>query len=321
MKLTVIVPIYNVEQYLPQCLDSLAAQTAENLQVILVNDGSTDRSGEIAQRYVDRDPGMFHLCHKDNGGLSDARNFAIPFVRSEYLTFLDSDDWVEPEYYEKAIELMDREECDICLADIEYWYKDPEKRFVMKGLSSWKADTIQKKALLSPLFAWNKIYRSELFTEDPMMRFPLRTWYEDIPVTTRLLASAEKIGYLPGAMIHYRQREGSIMASTSDPRLAQIFTVLSSMRDHFETLGIDQKYYDELEYLHAEHLRLYGMFRFIRSDREVEYYEESESVMNSCYPNWKQNHYLKNLSRKNQIFLRWYSCATRWIFDPIIKRK
>ena len=107
-KITVIVPVYNVEKYLPECLDSLAGQTYKNLQVLVVNDGSTDSSPQIIEDYVRRFPDRFAQLNKPNGGLSDARNFAIGKAEGEWIAFLDSDDWADPEYYAKMAEVMVR---------------------------------------------------------------------------------------------------------------------------------------------------------------------------------------------------------------------
>ncbi|HCV54797.1 MAG TPA: glycosyl transferase family 2, partial [Erysipelotrichaceae bacterium] len=177
---SVIVPMYNASRYLSTCLDSLASATfRDHMQVILVNDGSTDETAALAGSYVDRFPDLFQLVEKQNGGLSDARNFGLPYVKGTYLAFLDSDDWIEPDLYERLYQTIENEGADVCVCDLEYWFEDPSKRFVMKGLSQWQADTVQKKALLSPMFAWNKLYRAELFTADNGYRYPLHTWYED----------------------------------------------------------------------------------------------------------------------------------------------
>lgn len=315
MRLSLIVPMYNIEAYLPQCLDSIANQTLKDMEVLLVDDGATDGTSKIAQEYAER-YSNFRYFRKENGGLSDARNYAIPYARGEYLAFLDSDDWVEPTLYEKLVNTIG--DAEVCVTDIEYYYEDAAKRFIMKGLSSWKTDSIQKRALLSPLFAWNKIYRTELFQKGGY-RYPTGTWYEDHPVTTMIFAKANKIAYLEECLIHYRQREGSIMAATKDKRIAQIFDVLEQVRNNFQREGIYEKYRDELEYLHIEHLRLYGMFRFIRSDDWKTYYERSEAVMKQFFPDWRNNCYLSNLSRKNQLFLKTYNRATAWFFHVLIR--
>ncbi len=317
MLLSLIVPMYNVEAYLEQCLDSLAAQTLQDMEVLLVDDGATDGTSAIAQRYADAHEN-FRYFRKENGGLSDARNYAIPYAKGKYIAFLDSDDWIEPDIYEAMVNEIG--DADVCIADLEYCYEDPSRNFVMKGLSDWPAETDNRKALLSPLFAWNKIYKAELFQGENGYRYPVGTWYEDHPVTTMIFAKAEQIAYLPKCGFHYRQREGSIMSAKNDKRLIQIFDVLRLVRENFRKEGFYDAYYSELEYLHIEHLRLYGMFRFIRSDAWDTYYEMSEQVMKDCFPNWKQNPYLVNLGRKNRIFLSCYSRATGWLFHPLIDR-
>lgn len=317
MKVSVIVPMYNVKDYVAECLDSLAAQTLKDMEVLMVDDGCTDETPAIAAVYAAREPEKFRLLHKQNGGLSDARNYAVPYAAGEYISFLDSDDFVEPTLYEKLSACMDAGN-DVAVTDIEYWYQDPSKRFVMKGLSDWPAATIQKKAMLSPMFAWNKMYRASWFQKEGYA-YPVGTWYEDTPVTTRIFAHSRAIGYVPECLMHYRQREGSIMASFADPRIRQIFDIMAMVRDIFEQDGLAEQYHEELEYLHVEHLRLYGMFRFIRSPYWKELYEESERVMSTCYPRWKENPYLSNLNFKNRLFLRFYGSGTAWLFNRAVR--
>lgn len=317
MKLSVIVPMYNVSAYVRECLDSLVAQTLQDMEVIMVDDGCTDDTPSIAQEYANYNMN-FHLIHKKNGGLSDARNYGMKFAKGEYIGFLDSDDFVEPTLYEKMVNIAN-EGNDIVVTDIEYYYKDhPEKCFVMKGLSCFEAEIIQKKALLSPMFAWNKIYRSSLFKQYDLL-YPVGTWYEDIPVTTLLFAKADNIGYLPECLMHYRQREDSIMSSVMSPRIKEIFNVMELVRNTFKKYDLYEEYYDELEYLHIEHLRLYGMFRFIRSPYWSECYKESCRVMKEFFPHWKKNKYIENLSDKNRIFLKWYNRITAWAFHAKIR--
>ena len=317
---SVIVPMYNASRYLSTCLDSLASATfRDHMQVILVNDGSTDETAALAGSYVDRFPDLFQLVEKQNGGLSDARNFGLPYVKGTYLAFLDSDDWIEPDLYERLYQTIENEGADVCVCDLEYWFEDPSKRFVMKGLSQWQADTVQKKALLSPMFAWNKLYRAELFTADNGYRYPLHTWYEDIPVTTLLFAKAERIAYLPECGIHYRQHDDSIMGSVHDKRVKDIFGVLELVRKEFRDAGLYDTYHEELEYLHIEHLCLYGMFRFIRSDWSDECAAKAGDVMKKEFPDWKHNCYIRNLGWKNRMFLACYNEKTAALFNRRIR--
>ncbi len=317
MKLSVIVPMYNVSAYVRECLDSLVCQTLQDMEVIMVDDGCTDDTPSIAQEYANYNMN-FHLIHKKNGGLSDARNYGMKFAKGEYIGFLDSDDFVEPTLYEKMIKVAE-EGNDIVVTDIEYYYAfHPEKCYVMKGLSSWEASTIQKKALLSPMFAWNKIYRASLFKENEL-QYPVGIWYEDIPVTTILFAKANKIGYLEECLMHYRQRDDSIMASVASARIKEIFKVMDLVRTTFQKNDLYESYLDEIEYLHIEHLRLYGMFRFIRSPYWKECYNESKKVMKKYFPHWKRNQYIHNLTKNNRIFLKCYNKFTAWAFHAKIR--
>ena len=316
-EITVIVPVYNVERYLDQCLDSLQCQTYPNLQVLIVNDGSTDRSPQIAWQRVQQRPDRFCLLQKPNGGLSDARNFAIPYATGEWIGFLDSDDYADPDYYEKMAEQMAKG-MDVVVSDIEYFYEDGRQPWRMQGLNPHAFSSVQRQAFLSPMFAWNKLYRASLFTEQGF-RYPTGTWYEDIPVTMPIFALSSHIGYQKEALIHYRQRPGSIMSETASQRLKEIFPVMQQVRDQFHQMGIEQKYAQELEYLHIEHLRLYGMFRFLRSPLSRELYAMSQQVMREHYPHWHRNPYLRQRSWKNRVFLRTLNAATLPLYRRLIR--
>lgn len=317
MEVSVIVPMYNVENYIEECLDSLVSQTLKDMEVIVVNDGSTDNSVSIVEKYVSKYPDLIKLVHKENGGLSDARNFGIPYTKGKYIGFLDSDDFVDKNMYE-FMSLKLEEGHDIVVCDIEYFYENSDNKWILKGLCDWPVKNLSKKALLSPMFAWNKLYRASYFKTENY-RYPLNTWYEDLPVTTLMFAQTRKIGYINEALVHYRQREGSIMSNTKSNRLYEIFNVMKMVRDNFKEKGLYEEYFEEIEYLHIEHLRLYGMFRFIRSNIFKDLYNESDICMKMNFPNWKNNKYIENLSYKNKIFLKFFNLNTSFIFNLFIK--
>ncbi len=314
MKVSCIVPVYNVETYLPQCLECLQNQTLKELEVIIVNDGSTDSCGDIAKKYVANNINWKYI-EKVNGGLSDARNAGLPHVTGEYLAFLDSDDFVDVDYYESMVLAME-DDVDMVVSDIHYFSDDKKVDWIMSGLSDWPTDTISKKGLLSPMFAWNKLVRTSFFL-DCNVRYPLKTWYEDLPVSTVLFAKSKKINHVSN-VVHYRQRSGSIMSETKNRRIFEIFNVLKLVRDKFLELNIMDDFYEEIEYLHIEHCRLYGMFRFIRSDYRKEATEMAISLMQNVFPNWRNNKYIKNLPMKRQLFLKYYCRNTAWLFKWII---
>lgn len=316
MKLSVIVPMYNVSAYVGECLDSLVHQTYTDMEIIVVDDGCTDNSCAIVEEFVKNYTNVT-LLHKKNGGLSDARNYAIPYAKGEYIAFLDSDDFADITLYEKMMSKID-EGHDVVVCDITYYYENKEKNFIMQGLSSWNIENIRKRAMVSPMFAWNKVYKASFFKEKGY-RYPLGLWYEDIPVTLPIFASCNSIGWVHESLINYRQREGSIMSETKTQRLKEIFTIMEMVRTTFKKEGWYDTYQKELEYLHIEHLRLYGMFRFIRSNIWKELYDMSDKCMNEHFPSWKKNGYISYLGFKNKMFLKYYSKQTAALFHLLIK--
>ena len=147
----------------------------------------------------------------------------MQFATGKYIGFLDSDDYVENTMYEYMSLKLD-EGHDIVVCDIEYFYENGSSSWILKGLTDFNIKDISKRALLSPMFAWNKLYRAKYFKEENY-RYPLNTWYEDLPVTTLMFAKTKKIGYISEPLVHYRQREGSIMSNTKSLRLYEIFNV------------------------------------------------------------------------------------------------
>jgi hypothetical protein len=300
--ISIVVPVYNVEKYLKECLDSLVNQTLDSYQIIIVNDGSTDSSLDIINEYKNNYNDLIKVIDQKNGGLSSARNSGIKFAEGKYLAFIDSDDFVEIDMYKKMIDIAEKEICDVVLCDIEfYWGNKEDKNFIMKGLRN-NNEEIKKRALLSPLFAWNKIYKKEYF-DKYKIAFEKGVWYEDLEVTTFLLASATKIGYLNETMVHYRQREDSIMGTTSI-RVKEIYHVLERVYRRFEANDLLNKYYNEIEYLFIEDLLLYGQYRLLKLDDFKQAHKESKVFIKKYFPNYPNNKYLIDLNFKERFFIK-----------------
>ena len=184
-KVSVIVPVYNVEKYLAKCLDSLVIQTLEDIEIIVVNDGTKDNSQLIINQYVKNYPDKVFSYIKKNGGLGDARNYGLQYANAEYIGFVDSDDYVSPHMYEKLYKKAISDNSDLVLCDIEYVWENSQERKYLSGYKQIEGVDHSKSVFLSPLFAWNKLYRKELFSKYNL-RYPKKLWYEDIPVTIPL---------------------------------------------------------------------------------------------------------------------------------------
>lgn len=218
--ITVIVPVYKVEHYLRKCIDSILSQTYPNLEIILVDDGSPDSCGQMCDEYAVRDH-RITVIHKTNGGLSDARNAGLERMHGKYVTFVDSDDYVSPEYIGNLYAALIQNDADIAVCGEAFVGENPDgSTFPMKRPLRDVEGTINmttKEALSCMLHqdifdasAWAKLYRSELFSD---VRFPVGYAYEDIGTTHRLMLKSRKVTYIGEHLYFYLQREGSILHS------------------------------------------------------------------------------------------------------------
>ena len=210
--ISIIVPIYKVEPYLHKCIDSILNQTYKNLQIILVDDGSPDRCGEICDQYAKTDK-RINVIHKENGGLSDARNCGIDVATGKYLSFLDSDDWLHNEYIEKLYELLkssksDISACDFLRTSTEKVHTDYSNQTVYEFSNIEALEQYTDGFYVQMVVAWGKLYKRKLFEG---IRFPVGRIHEDEFTTHRLLYKAKKVVYTTAQLLYYRQREDSIM--------------------------------------------------------------------------------------------------------------
>ncbi|MBR2994465.1 glycosyltransferase [Candidatus Saccharibacteria bacterium] len=199
---SIIVPVYNVGDYVLKCLDSLNDQTYENLEFIIIDDGSTDKSGEICDVFAKKEK-RAKVFHKKNGGLSSARNFGIKKARGEYICLVDSDDWVQAEFVEKLVEAVEKDKADIAVCG--YNKVVPETKVLTGKEATIKLLTQQENM---EIIAWNKIYRRGLFEE---ISYPEGVNHEDNLTTYKLLSRASKVAYEAESLYEYVERVGSIM--------------------------------------------------------------------------------------------------------------
>lgn len=210
--LGIVVPVYDVADYLPACLDSILAQSHDQLDVVVVDDGSPDASGEIAERYAARDPRV-RVVHIDNRGLGAARNEGLRHVRGDYLGFADSDDVVPPAAYASLVGTLERSGSDLATGSIARWEASAdngelvEPPWMRRLHNPARVDLslLDHPELLGDVFAWNKVYRRS-FWDDAELTWPEGIRYEDQPTTTRAFLSADGVDVLPDIVYHWRIR-------------------------------------------------------------------------------------------------------------------
>ena len=218
--LSVIVPIYKVEDYLPKCVESIRNQTHSNLEIILVDDGSPDGCGAICDEFAKKDS-RIRVIHKENGGLSDARNTGIDVATGDYLAFVDSDDWLEPDAFEAMLALAEKYDAKMVCAG--RYNEDGATGAQSRGLCPEKEEFVPGKELVRRIFrwdhldsaAWDKLYARELFRE---IRYPVGRVVEDVPTTYHLVLLAGGAAMLPKPVYHYVCREQSITNAPVSPK-------------------------------------------------------------------------------------------------------
>lgn len=210
---SIIVPIYKVEPYLQRCLDSIVNQTYTNLEIILVDDGSPDGCPQICDEYATRDKRIV-VIHKENGGLSSARNAGLDVCKGEYISFVDSDDWVEKNYIESLLYIAIKENADITIGEN---FISRNKNISINKSYNTKV-YISKDAIFHLLknnhiaftVSWGKLYKRELFSS---LRFPIGKYHEDEFTTYILFYNSKKIAYTSEILYYYDQRAGSIVST------------------------------------------------------------------------------------------------------------
>lgn len=207
--ISIIVPVYNVEKYVKKCIESIIEQTYKNLEIILIDDGSTDESGKICDEFNNKDK-RIKVIHKQNGGLSDARNVGIDNANGEYVSFIDSDDYVNDDYIELLFDTVKQYDADMSIASHRVIY---EKNIIDR--STGENFCTEPKEILEMLLydngidtsAWGKLYKKSLFNE---IRFPKGRLFEDSATTYKLIDKSKKIAVCSKPIYNYVIRNNSI---------------------------------------------------------------------------------------------------------------
>lgn len=232
--ISIIIPVYKVEKYLEKCIQSVINQTYENLQIILVDDGSPDNCGKICDEYAKKDH-RIEVIHKSNGGLSDARNKGLEMAKGEYIGFVDSDDYIEADMYEVLYNLLKQYNADVSICN---FYTVSQGKISIKnadnGINEYNRIEILKEILLDKniqSYAWNKLYKKELFDE---IKYPIGKKYEDIGTTFYLLEKCNKIVVTGKSEYYYINRQDSIVNNVTESTITDYIELIMQRYDYIE---------------------------------------------------------------------------------------
>lgn len=220
-KISVVIPVYNVEKYLSECLDSVVNQTYKNLQIILVDDGSTDFSGKICDVYAEKD-NRITVVHQKNAGAGAAKNTGLELIDGDYFSIIDSDDYIELDMYEKMVNSLEKYNADIvqCLFRNVFVNDSFDRKYKIKG--NYPKVLTSKSFLKEYLYDWkyaifaNKVFKSSLLKE---IRFPVGRKIDDEFFTYKLVCNAKKVVNIDNILYNYRMRKTSVMNENDTDRL------------------------------------------------------------------------------------------------------
>lgn len=267
--ISVVLPIYNVEKYLERCVKSVCAQTYQNIEILLIDDGSTDNSRIMCDKYLNEDK-RIRVFHKKNGGLSDARNYGIEHARGEFITFIDSDDYVDDDYVEYLYKIIKKYDTNMSICQHKVCYDNgSEKDYGKYGdISLNNKECIQKMMFHDVIdtSAWAKLYRINLFCE---VRYPIGKLFEDIATTYALMLQCEKIAVGLESKYNYVLRSDSIVFGSFNEKKLDLLEMTDQMAEKV------LKIYPDLEDA-VMRRRVYARFSTLNQMLNVEGYDKQK---------------------------------------------
>ena len=300
-KVSVIVAAYNVEQYIKKCIDSILAQTLEDIEILIIDDGSSDKTAQIVKSFSDS---RLRYLYKENGGLSDARNYGMNFAKGEYIAFVDGDDWIEPEMYRLMFESALQNDSDVVeCAYFKDWTNKTKNHPVEE-----RQNCVVK---FTPYNACNKLYKASLLRESGLL-FYKGIWYEDYNFNLKFSYFVKKTSFVQVPLYHYIQRSGSITHSFSD-KILDGFTV---RQDVFDFLSSKPDYdFNDVEWYFAKSVCIGSIKKLCKYDAQnkTNWATKNYETLLYMFPDWKKSSCLKKVSLVN-LYLR---CINRFTFTII----
>ncbi len=288
IKVSVIVPVYNTEKYLEECLTSLVEQNFDSFEVIVINDGSTDGCQKIIDQFQKDYPQLIRAYSFPNRGISVSRNYGISVAKGKYLTFIDSDDYVHINFLSDMYNRIEEAKADMVVCD---YYTVKDGNIAMFKLDDFEDGSIKTNPQLllkvnsSPC---NKLFKKTLFKKFQFEKIK----YEDLLLVTKLVCSSKKIVKLNKHLNFFRVRENS-ETTVVDDRVFDVLKILQNLNSYFEEIGIYEKYYDEIEYFNIYRVAMYVIQERYQKSRKIrkKFIREAFMFLKNNFPNWRKNKY------------------------------
>ncbi|MFZ7121852.1 MAG: glycosyltransferase family 2 protein [Eubacteriaceae bacterium] len=295
--ISVIVPVYNVEEYLEKCLNSISIQTYTNFEAILVNDGSSDYSGDICDKYAKKD-NRFTVIHRLNGGLSAARNTGLKVAKGQYICFVDSDDWIREELLEKLINLLENLEGDISQCD---FFSDENNDFYEKEvIRCYSKDQYMIKLLEDqlPSYFWGKLFKREVFNNQI---FPEGKTYEDLLLLPKIINNTKKIIVTNQKYYFYYQSRLDSITNNPSNRVKNQVAIAEALRSRYI---LAYNYYEKVDDIVLKIAALSSICAFILLGNLKKMDEKSKEEMQANYRFIKEHFSIIKANKKVPVLYK-----------------
>lgn len=298
IKFSLIIPTYNVEKYIEKCIRSIIEQNYDNYEIIIVNDGSTDKSIDVINKINNK---KIQIFNKKNGGLSSARNYGLTKATGDYIWFIDGDDYIEPGSLKKLNNIIQKEKYDCICFEYNIVKNDVKIPEIDK-----KNNYNEKDFPLIAVSACTKIFNRKFFVNNSF-KFYEGILFEDLELIPYVLCISKNIYFLEEQLYNYVQRNGSIMNSLSEFKKNRDdkFIALDNLIKKFKNAQIYDEYSSELEYLVIKHLILVYTSEILLYNKKI-YYNRCLNVLdylNNLNAKWYENYYYKTSSAKSRIYI------------------
>ncbi len=295
VEVSIIVPCYNSEKTIERCINSIKNQSFKDFEALIIDDGSTDNTSMIINRLI-KDDERFQYYYKENRGLSDARNYALDRFKGQYVSFIDSDDYIEKDFIQslhKPFKKNKNIKLTVCPAKIIYKNRKKEE-----NITNFDVQLIISSRVCDKLFCKN------FFTQENL-RFPVKKWYEDLCMTGKIIFNIKKNNYtiINKPLYNYVQNKNSIMHTTDD-RIFQIYDVLEEITAYCKKKGTYNNVKEKIEFTYIYHVLYATIFRSsFHKKFSKEMIKKITQKVTILYPEWRKNKYIKKLPFIIKIYI------------------
>lgn len=300
-KVSIIVPVYNVEKYIDKCLNSLVNQTLKEIEIIVVNDGSPDNSQKIIDKYVKKYPNKIKSYIKKNGGQGSARNYGLKKANGEYIGYVDSDDFIEKDMYKKLYNKAKEKDYDIVVCGNYNVSEDYQNKNVDAFISNYNSDL--ENIFFGKMAVWNKIYKRDILIKNKL-EFKEKVWYEDLAFTLKAIMNSNTFAFIDEPLYDYLIREGSTMNNSNVQRNLEILDAFNDILFYIKH-NKKEEYFSIIEFLAIDHIYISAIVRVLKADAnknvKKQVINKLISYMNKNFPNYKSNEYINTLPKNRKI--------------------